>query len=63
MPATDLLPKEKGKKNIDLRAALLIIQIMLPFGLYFSLGWANQVPAMVIAAVFVLSMIVMTWLG
>jgi hypothetical protein len=63
MPVIEKLPSGKQKKNVDARAALLIIQILLPFGLYFSLRWANQAPAMVIAALFVLSMVFVTWLG
>jgi len=48
---------------LKLRAALLILQILLPFGLYFALRWEWGVAAVIISVVFFLSMIYLVWLG
>jgi hypothetical protein len=51
------------KKNLNLRGALLILQILLPFGLNFALGWESQVLAGLIAGLFSISMLFLIWLG
>lgn len=55
--------KSKVKTHFRTRAALLMLQILLPFGLYFALEWDNFVSAGVIAILFVFSMFVLVWLG
>lgn len=54
-------PKVKGHSRI--KTALLLLQIILPFGLYFALEWDNSLASGVIAVLFVLSMFVLVWLG
>lgn len=64
-----MVPKSKSfsiktfKKNLNLRGALLILQILLPFGLYFALRWESQVMAALIAGLFFISMLFLIWLG
>ena len=63
MPGTDLLPPKKRTVRLKARAVLLILQIALPIILYQTLKWDNPVPAALVAAVFVLSMFYLVWLG
>jgi hypothetical protein len=63
MPETERLPSKKRTVRVKVRAVLLILQIVLPFILYLTLKWANPLPAGMVAAVFVLSMLYLVWLG
>ena len=63
MPHENVFLNKKNGGRLKLRAALLIMQILLPFGLYFALRWAWDVAAVIIAGVFFLSMIYLVWLG
>lgn len=57
------LPIQQRKKSLSLRGALLIVQILLPFGLYFALRGSASLAAVLIAAAFFCSMIFLVWLG
>jgi hypothetical protein len=57
------LPPLQWKKRLRVRAVLLIAQIVLPFGLYFALGWPSNLPAALIAGAIVGGMIFLVWLG
>jgi hypothetical protein len=63
MPETDLIPPKKRIVSLKARAVLLILQLTLPFVIYLTLKWENPVPAALVAAVFVLSMLYLVWLG
>lgn len=63
MPGTDLIPPKKRTVNLKARAVLLILQVTLPLVLYLTLKWENPVPAALVAAMFVLSMLYLVWLG
>jgi hypothetical protein len=63
MPGTDRISPEKRTVSLKARAVLLILQVVLPFILYLTLKWENPVPAALVAAVFVLSMLYLVWLG
>jgi hypothetical protein len=63
MPGTNPLPPKKRTVRMRARAVLLILQVTLPFVLYLTLKWENPVPAALVAAVFVLSMLYLVWLG
>ena len=63
MPETERLPSEKHTVGLKVRTVLLILQVTLPFVLYLTLKWENPVPAALVAAVFVLSMLYLVWLG
>lgn len=63
MPNTDHLPHKKRTVNMTARALLLLAQLTLPFLLYLTLKWENPLPAALVAAVFVLSMLYLVWLG
>ncbi len=56
------LKKNNGGK-LKLRATLLILQLTLPFGLYVAMRWEWAVTAVIISAVFFLSMVYLVWLG
>lgn len=63
MPETEFLPPKKRTVSLKARAVLLILQVSLPFVLYLTLRWENLMPAALVAAVFVLSMLYLVWLG
>ena len=49
--------------KLRLRAALMALQILLPFGLYIALQSGASLAGAILAGAFVLSMGVMVWLG
>lgn len=55
--------KDRKKQLFKLRVMLLILQILLPFGLYFALENGEPLGSAVIAVLFVLSMGVLIWIG
>lgn len=55
--------KEKRKGRLWVRGILLIVQVLLPFGLYFALRWESSLAAALIAGGFLLSMLYLVWLG
>jgi hypothetical protein len=63
MPGTDLIPPQKRTVSLKARTILFLLQVTLPFVLYQTLKWENPVPAALVAAVFVLSMLYLVWLG
>jgi len=56
---------ERVKESIKLvlRVILLALHILLPFGLYFAMQAGVQALAVVTAALFGVSMLVLVWLG
>ncbi len=50
-------------RRIPLRGILLAMQILLPFVLYFALGWQIPVGAWAVAIVFLVNMLVMVGLA
>lgn len=54
---------QRQRGNFKMRAVLLLLQILLPFGLYFAIRFGSMVPAGLLAAVFLFSMGVLVWLG
>lgn len=63
MPRTNIFSNKNRRGSLKVRGALLIGQILLPFGLYFALRWELSLAAALISAVFFLSMIFLVWLG
>ncbi|MBW6467074.1 MAG: hypothetical protein K0B06_11265 [Brevefilum sp.] len=63
MPDTEHLPPKKRTVRLQARALLMLLQLTLPFLLYLTLKWEDPVPAFLVAAVFVLSMLYLVWLG
>lgn len=63
MPKTNIFTNNQQGGSLKGRAALLIAQILLPFGLYCALQWELSLAAVLISAVFFLSMIFLVWLG
>jgi len=63
MPEKNVFNHQALKKNLSLRGILLILQILLPFGLYLALQSTNNLAAALIAAVFTFSMFFLVWLG
>ena len=57
------LPHQQRKKSLRVRGVLLIVQILLPFGLYFALRSSSSLAGALIAAAFLLSMLFLVWLG
>ena len=49
--------------NLKVRTILLLVQILLPFGLYLALQWESTLAAGLIAGVFTISMGLLVWLG
>jgi len=60
---TNMFSTKKRPGVLVVRGALLITQILLPFGLYFALHWAHELAAGLISALFLLSMLFLVWLG
>ncbi len=54
-----------GKKrgSLKVRTALLLIQVLLPIGLYWALVSENTIATIILAGLFVISMGLMVWLG
>lgn len=63
MPEKIGLHLEQRKKSLRVRGILLIVQILLPLGLYFALRGSSSLTAALIAVVFCLSMLFLVWLG
>jgi hypothetical protein len=63
MPGTAPVPPQKRAVRLRARGVLLILQVVLPFILYLTLKWANPLPAVLVVAIFVLSMLYLVWLG
>ena len=55
--------KQKNIASLKLRSVLLVLQMLLPFGLYFALEWQSLLGAWMIAGIFTLSMGLLVWLG
>ena len=53
----------KPMDNLKVRTILLLVQILLPFGLYLALQWESTLAAGLIAGVFTISMGLLVWLG
>jgi hypothetical protein len=62
MPETEYLPPKKRTVRLPARALLLLLQLTLPFLLYLTLKWEEPLPAILVAAVFVISMLYLVWL-
>ncbi len=63
MTESTTVEKTKISRKSTLKNALLAIQILLPFGAYLALQAGNKLLAWIIAALFVLSMVVLVWVG
>ena len=63
MPRENIFSINKGGGSLKIRGALLIIQFLLSFGLFFALGKELDLVAALIAAAFFFSMIFLVWLG
>ena len=55
--------KAQGSGKQRMRTGLLVLQILLPFGLYAAMRLDSQLSAVLIAGAFVLCMAVMVWVG
>ena len=53
----------RGKSKLRLRTGLMLMQILLPFGLYAAMQIDSQLTAVLIAIAFVFSMGAMVWVG
>jgi hypothetical protein len=60
---TNMYSINKRTRGLVVRGALLIVQILLPFGLYFALRSSHGPAAGLISALFLISMLVLVWLG
>ena len=63
MPEQNHITLQQRKKSLETRGALLIVQILLPFGLYLALRGFKSLVAVFIAATFFVSMLFLVWLG
>ena len=63
MPRVNIFSITKRGSSLKIRSALLIIQFLLSFGLFFSLEKELALVAALIAAAFFFSMIFLVWLG
>jgi hypothetical protein len=63
MPEPASSNHKKSIAGFSARTILLLVQIALPFGLYFALRWENGLAAGLIAGVYLLSMLYLVWLG
>lgn len=63
MPERTGITLQQQKKSLGVRGALLIIQIMLPFGLYLALRGSSSLAAVLIAVAIFLSVLFLVWLG
>ena len=63
MPEQKRLILEQWKKSLRVRGILLIVQILLPLGVYFALRGSNSLAATLLTGVFFLSMLFLVWLG
>ena len=55
--------KKRTYGGFKVRAGLLALQILLPFGLYFALGLQHDAAAVGMAVLFIVSMAVLVWMG
>ena len=55
--------KPKNKAKLKMKTGLLLMQILLPFGLYAAMQIDSQLAAWLVASAFSLSMIAMVWVG
>lgn len=63
MPEPASSTNKKPTAGLSTRGILLLVQIALPFGLYFALRWENGLAAGLIAGAYLLSMLYLVWLG
>ena len=63
MTQRNCLPHKPPKTSLKVRGFILIVQVLLPFGLYFALRCESTPAAVLIAALYVLSMIFLVWPG
>ena len=67
MPINESTQNDQSQNNkkdsLKLRAVLLFLQVLLPFGLYYVMELQNIFIAAVIAALFTVSMGFLVWLG
>ena len=63
MPVKNEITLQKFRKSLNVRGILLLVQVLLPFGLYFALRASSSLVAALIAAGFILSMLFLVWLG
>jgi len=49
--------------NLRVRTILMVVQILLPFGLFVALRWESPIAAGLIAGLFTISMGILVWLG
>lgn len=56
-------PNKKPAAGLSARGILLLVQIALPFGLYFALHVESALAAGVIAGAYLLSMLYLVWQG
>ena len=61
--ARETKQKAQNSSKQRLRTGLLMLQILLPFGLYAAMQMDARLPAVLIAGAFVLCMTVMVWVG
>ena len=54
---------KKTKRMVTLRGMLLLVQILLPFGLYAAMHWGSGSGMVFFSGAFLLSMGVLVWLG
>jgi len=55
---------DKAKvNNLQIRSWLLVLQIILPFGLYVAFQAHLNILMILISTIFILSMVFLVWLG
>lgn len=55
--------KKRGLTSLNMKIILLLLQIMLPFGMYFALMNGQTLPLAIVSGVLFISMIVLVSLG
>ncbi len=63
MSEIGIVVEKKKSLKPKLKNGLLIVQILLPFAGYMALQSGRNLPAVIIAGLFILSMVVLVWAG
>lgn len=63
MPILNLISEQMEKNGLKTKVVLLVIQVVLPFGLYLALKAESGLLAALLAVPLLLSMALLMWLG
>ncbi len=63
MPILNLIAEQMKKNGLKTKVVLLVIQVLIPFGLYLALRAEIELLAALLAAPLLLSMLYLIWQG